>query len=427
MSTKKKKLKMNQTFLECGQIWGDYNIGECLYMESSFQIFKASHANLKKNVTIKVIPKKNIKLEQTRQELGICMRIDHIFLPSLFEFIEDLDFYYLIFEFFDGEFLTSYIQRNGPLPEYKALHIFIELFSSILFLNQEINLIHGNLTPANILIDKNGNIKLVNVCFSIISQSDIMKPSYLAYCSPELVKNEEISDATDIWSLGMILYHMVIGKPAYTEQNPSQLASRIVYDEPYYPRSLSDQLTDLLRHMLIKDPRLRAIKKYILSHPWVKHYPRSESMITRFCIDEEWKMSQKCNENILNDLVNYGYDPNQIREDIEKGRLNAKSCPYKILLREFMTEALLTVIAMPTRNYMLARNSRSRRVQSTLLKSVNLSKNTANIGIVIPQRRPRADSSAVPSLLKNSQAPKLQVKINGYRNMNQLPPKLQKK
>ena len=426
---------MIESFLETGQIWGDYNICECIHKESSFQIYKATHANLKKNVTIKVIPKRNVKLEQMRQELGICMHIDHVFLPSLFEFIEDLDFYYLIFEYFEGELLSEYLHRTGPLPEYKALHIFIELFSSILFLNQEMKLIHGSLSPGNVVIDKNGNIKLINVCFNIMTQNELMQPSYLAFCSPELVKNEEITDATDIWSLGIILYNLVVGKPPYREQNPSQLASRIVYDEPYYPPSLSEHLCDLLRHMLIKDPRIRAMKKYIMSHAWVKQYPRAESLITRFCNDEEWKLRQKCNENILNELVNYGYDPVQIREAIEKGLLNAKSCPYKILLREYMADSLITVIAMPSRNYMLARNSRSRRVQSTVVKSINIPKHTANIGMAMPSRRPRADSSALPKLTKDhttaTPAPSAQkrihsqtptkLKINGYRNLNRIP------
>lgn len=88
------------------------------------------------------------------------------------------------------------------------------------------------------------------------------------FISPEIVTNESAGYETDIWSLGCLLYTLLVGTPPFETLNMQKTFKRIEVGEYYMPKNLSPEAKDLIRRMLRKDPQERISLNDVLSHPF---------------------------------------------------------------------------------------------------------------------------------------------------------------
>jgi predicted Ser/Thr protein kinase len=167
------------------------------------------------------------------------------FVPQVFKYGTEADYFYVAMEYLDGENLSQAIRR-GPLPETRALAIAIELcrfledargFTWKVDDREVRHLLHGDLTPANVRLTSDGRIKVLDfgIAKALSLSRKVTRNDFgsLAYLSPERIESGGEMDATDgFWALGVMLYEMLKGAPPFSAPDTRRLERVIVSRRP---------------------------------------------------------------------------------------------------------------------------------------------------------------------------------------------------
>ncbi|MFT5127840.1 MAG: serine/threonine protein kinase [Rhodothermales bacterium] len=138
----------------------------------------------------------------------------------------DGDIYYLPTEFVGGANLHTYLKEVGRLELTAAVNLCKSVATALDFVWTQINKVHGNVKPINVLVDKDGNAKLASTALSIYvrehGQGGIIGTPY--YVSPEQLLNQPLDLRSDIYSLGATFYHVLAGRPPFEGRDPERIA-----------------------------------------------------------------------------------------------------------------------------------------------------------------------------------------------------------
>src|SRR5690606_9401145 len=141
---------------------------------------------------------------------------------------EDDNIYYIVMEYVNGETLKQYIQNHSPIPVNKAIDIMQQLVSAIKHAHQN-NIIHRDIKPQNILIDKKGTVKVTDfgiataLTSTTITQTNSLIGS-VHYISPEQARGATATKKSDIYSLGIVLFEMLTGRLPFSGESPVSIA-----------------------------------------------------------------------------------------------------------------------------------------------------------------------------------------------------------
>lgn len=128
--------------------------------------------------------------------------------------------------------------------------------------------------PQNILIGADGTVKLCDFGFArVMSNNTMMLTSIKGtplYMAPELVQEHPYNHTVDLWSLGIILFELVVGKPPFYTNNFFSLIQLIVKDTVKYPPYISPTLRSFLKGLLTKSPSQRLDWPRLLDHPFLQ-------------------------------------------------------------------------------------------------------------------------------------------------------------
>ena len=150
-------------------------------------------------------------------------------------------------------------------------------------LSSQKNIIYRNISPENIMLTSNGYIKIVN-----FNNAKILKGDYTntlcgtpEYSSPEMLNRKGHGKSHDLWGLGIILYHMLIGHTPFEDTDPLKMQQKILKGKPVFPKSstISKDAKYLIKHLLIVDPKKRLGNGKngiydIISNPFFKWFDR---------------------------------------------------------------------------------------------------------------------------------------------------------
>ncbi|NXD06224.1 ULK3 kinase, partial [Nothocercus nigrocapillus] len=199
----------------------------------------------------------------------------------------DSDHIYLIMEFCAGGDLSRFIRTRRILPE-KVVRVFLQQLACALKFLHERNISHLDLKPQNILLSslENPQLKLADFGFaqymSPWDEQHVLRGSPL-YMAPEMVCCQQYDARADLWSLGVILYEALFGRPPFASRSFVELEEKIrserVIELPSRPR-LSTECRDLLQRLLERDPLKRISFEHFFAHPFVdmEHMPSPESL-----------------------------------------------------------------------------------------------------------------------------------------------------
>ena len=188
---------------------------------------------------------------------------------KLYEIIETPKQLYMIMELLNGKPLNSYVysKRSKRLIEKEALRIFTQVLSGIDYCHS-LNITHRDIKMDNIYLDENLTAKILDFGFSICAgPTQKLKifcgtPSYMA---PEIInKIEYLGPPADIWSLGILLYVMVVGKFPFRASTDRDLFRSISKGNFLYPPFVSTNLKTLINSMLNMDPEKRITSDAII-------------------------------------------------------------------------------------------------------------------------------------------------------------------
>jgi serine/threonine protein kinase len=232
------------------------------------------------------------KMEMVQHEKEILRRVDHPNIIKLYETIQTADKVFFCMELMKGD-LFDYIMKHKPVPEGDAAIIMKQLVSAIDFLHDQ-NVVHRDIKPENILINSPHDVKLADFGLAKIvwaASSTVMNTpcGTSFYIAPEIITGIQHNGAkplcttredvklVDLWSLGVVLYIMLSGRPPFngqvkTPEERRQLLLKIdqgVLFPPQYWATISPDAKDLISKLLSRDPSQRYTAKSCLTHPFL--------------------------------------------------------------------------------------------------------------------------------------------------------------
>lgn len=209
---------------------------------------------LKKEMVVK-----RKQYDHTLSERRILESINHPFIVSLrYAFQSELKLY-MVFEFFNGGELYHYLSEGGRFTEERARFYCAEIILGLDYLHQR-GIVYRDLKPENLILDSEGHIKITDFG---LSKENVDGDSITSICgtpeylAPEILRKLPYGAAVDWWSLGTVLYEMIVGLPPFFDKNRQMMYKKILEADLEAPHFMSDAALDLCQRLLIRDPTLR--------------------------------------------------------------------------------------------------------------------------------------------------------------------------
>jgi serine/threonine protein kinase len=239
---------------------GRYQIIEELGKGGMGKVYKVLDKEVKAKIALKLIKpeiaadKKTI--ERFRNELKTARDISHKNICRMYDLNKEEGSYYITMEYVSGEDLRSFIRRSKQLAIGTAISIANQVCEGLTEAHR-LSVIHRDLKPSNIMIDKDGNARIMDfgIARSLkekgITGAGVMigTPEYM---SPEQVEGKEVDHRSDLYSLGVILYEMVTGRVPFEGDTALTIAVKQKTEEPKDPREFNTQLSEELSHTILK-------------------------------------------------------------------------------------------------------------------------------------------------------------------------------
>jgi serine/threonine protein kinase len=294
-------------------IEADYDIREILGDGTSGQVRRAIHRHSGAERAVKIIPLRkqrgNLLLDPTQilQEAQILQRLDHPYIVQLLDvYVRKGIAIYLVMEWLQGGDLFDRIVEKQSYSQVQARRTMRRLTSAIHYLHQELNIVHRDLKPENILLKSKGgecdwDVQLTDFGLAKSLEGEGLKtfcgtPQYFA---PEVLERRHTvagqgryGKPADMWSLGVILYILLSGRPPFPEDDMSKLEFPAVPWATFHPAAQS-----LVVELLRRDPRERLTIVGACSHPWILQedgdshvHPLEDPVVTtrkRLFVDED--------------------------------------------------------------------------------------------------------------------------------------------
>jgi serine/threonine protein kinase len=173
------------------------------------------------------------------------------------------DYAYIVMEYFPGTTLEHYCSFQNLLPLHRTIGMVFKCAMALDYAYRQ-GIVHRDIKPANILVDENDNVKITDFGLALnISKKSASDSTFImgvgspAYMSPEQIKGYPLNQKTDLFSLGVVLFHMLTGRLPFRAKNPAQLIYKIINTEPplvsQINSELPEQLDQVIRKALEKD------------------------------------------------------------------------------------------------------------------------------------------------------------------------------
>ena len=185
------------------------------------------------------------------------LQIDHPNLIKIFKIEEEDDTPVVFMEFFDAPNLQQRIHEKGPLPVRDMLMVAREIAEVLVYTHFQ-GIIHGSLHPGHVLISPQGQIKIMDLGLSsflmeILPNCDeeLLRP--LPYYPPEIAKGEKLNISNDLYSLGFIMYEMLMGTVPYAGLPKTSIMGKLAFDQAdpafAFPDFVPEPICDLICQM----------------------------------------------------------------------------------------------------------------------------------------------------------------------------------
>ncbi|XP_017015606.2 serine/threonine-protein kinase fused [Drosophila takahashii] len=238
-------------------------------------VYKATRKEDSKVVAIKVISKRGRatkELKNLRRECDIQARLKHPHVIEMIESFESKTDLFVVTEFALMD-LHRYLSYNGAMGEEPARRVTGHLVSALYYLHSN-RILHRDLKPQNVLLDKNMHAKL---CDFGLARNMTLGTHVLTsikgtplYMAPELLAEQPYDHHADMWSLGCIAYESMAGQPPFCASSILHLVKMIKHEDVKWPSTLTSECRSFLQGLLEKDPGMRISWTQLLCHPFVE-------------------------------------------------------------------------------------------------------------------------------------------------------------
>jgi eukaryotic-like serine/threonine-protein kinase len=248
---------------------GRYRIEDRIGSGGMSTVYRAFDETLERQVAIKImhsdISSDDAALERFRREARTVAQLSHPHVVMVIDAGEDEGHPYIVFEHVRGETLKDRIRHEGPLPVAEAVAYAIEI-GRALQVAHERGLVHRDVKPQNVLLDEEGRAKVTDFGIALGLESNQLTAAGKVigttdYVSPEQAQGHEVSGQSDVYSLGIVLYEMLVGEVPFSGESHVSVAMKHVReglpDVQQRRPQVSAALAAVLERATAKEPAAR--------------------------------------------------------------------------------------------------------------------------------------------------------------------------
>ena len=251
------------------QIKDEYQVLSELGAGGMATIYKAIQKSLDRPVAIKELKKAYHSDEQLVQrferEAKMSASFQHENIVHIYDYWKKPD-YCIVMEYVDGTDLADVLEKSGALPVDVGIMIALQVCSALDYAHMR-GLIHRDIKPGNIMIKRNGEVKLMDfgIAHTKKLQTLTQPGTFLgtpAYMSPEQILGQALDVQSDIFCVGIVLYEMFTGIKPFQEEENRSVTAKILKDRFLSPRSLNSRIPRRLQRVIKKCLRKKPHRRY---------------------------------------------------------------------------------------------------------------------------------------------------------------------
>ena len=256
---------------------GNYLIKNTLGSGTFGKVKLGIYLPTKQKVAVKILEKSKMTekddLIRLEREFEMLAQFNHPNLIMVTEIFESDNNYYTIMDYCEGGELFNYIVKNKYLSEREASFFYYQIISGLEYIHS-LGIVHRDLKPENLLLTKDHILKIIDFGLSNYFKEGQNELLYTPcgspfYASPEMVTGNNYDGVMiDIWSTGIILFAMLCGYLPFEDKNNEKLFQKIAECKIEYPSYLSETSKDLLKKIIVPNPKKRITINEIKKHPF---------------------------------------------------------------------------------------------------------------------------------------------------------------
>ena len=237
-----------------------YQLEEPLGVGGMAQVYKASDVLLNRTVTVKILKQELSEdaafVESFNHEAKSAASLNHPNVVSVYDVGEENGIHYIVMEYIDGIDVQELIDKNGPIAWQYAVDIFLQVGLAIENAHQH-NLIHRDIKPKNILLTREGKIKVTDFGIAVAMNASTINLNTsnmgsVHYFSPEQAQARPVDERSDIYSLGISMYETLTGKVPFDGDTPVAIALKHIKEAPVPPKDVNDEIPQGLNDIVLK-------------------------------------------------------------------------------------------------------------------------------------------------------------------------------
>ena len=245
-----------------------YEIQEVIGVGGQAVVYKARCHRLNRLVAIKVLKDELSRDEEFRRrfhaESQAVAMLSHPNIVSVYDVASTPVANYIVMELIDGISLKQYMEKKGVLNWKETLHFAMQIGKALEHAHSR-GIVHRDIKPHNVMVLKNGSVKVMDFGIArIMSKANTLTKEALGsvhYISPEQAKGGRVDDRSDLYSLGVVMYEMITGRPPYDGESPVAVAIQHINGGAAMPSTINPNIPGGLEQIIMKcmahDPAAR--------------------------------------------------------------------------------------------------------------------------------------------------------------------------
>lgn len=253
-------------------ISGRYEVQQVVGTGGMAVVYRAFDKKTRKIVALKVLRSQYTRDEEFVRrfdhEAEAASQMSHPNIVSIYGIGQDSDVRYIIMEFVEGRTLKDLIRQTGRIKTQKAVQMALRILAAVDHAHKN-HIVHRDIKPQNILVDKQGNVKVADFGIARATNASQMTITdggnvlgSVHYFSPEQASGKVADEKSDLYSVGVVIYEMLTGSVPFDGETPVSVAVKHVQEAPRSARLLEPEVSQALDEVIIKSLSKDPLKRY---------------------------------------------------------------------------------------------------------------------------------------------------------------------
>ena len=233
-------------------------------------VYKAKCHRLNRMVAVKILRHELVEdadfRRRFRDESQAVAMLSHANIVSVYDVSRSGETEYIVMELIDGITLKQYMEKRGQLSWKEALHFITQIMRGLSHAHSR-GIVHRDIKPHNIMVLKNGSVKVMDFGIArVMNKSNTLTKEALGsvhYISPEQAKGGHTDNRSDLYSLGVVMYEMMAGRPPYDGESAVAVAIQHINGGAVAPSVLNPNIPYGLEQIIMKGMALEIRDRYI--------------------------------------------------------------------------------------------------------------------------------------------------------------------